>query len=91
MLLLAVVLIESIKYVYELLVENMSTPTKTLYQKKGRGIFKRIFWYIPLRGEGAINRRITHVKCAKGSKPHRSFQDITIPGKIRMGLRSCHK
>jgi len=45
MLLLAVVLIETIKYVYELLVEHMSTPTKTLYQKKGRGIFKRIFWY----------------------------------------------
>ena len=52
MLLLAAVLIETIKYVYELLVEHMSTPTKTLYQKKGRGIFKRIFWYIPLKRRG---------------------------------------
>jgi hypothetical protein len=33
-LLLAAVLIETIRFVYQLLVENMSTPTKTLYQKK---------------------------------------------------------
>lgn len=90
-LLLAAVLIETIRFVYQLLVENMSTPTKTLYQKKGKGIFKREFWYIPLKGEGAINRRITHAKTVDGSKPYRSFQDITLPGRIRMNLRSCHK
>ena len=45
--------------VYEYLVESMTTPDQDIFQKKGRSVYSRVFFYIPISGEGSVNRRIS--------------------------------
>ena len=73
------------------MVDNAAFPKQSLFEKKGKGVFRRFFHFIPVRGPTAINRRIQHCNTVTGSKPHRAFVDIGVPGKVWMARRSCHQ
>ena len=73
------------------MVDNAAFPKQSLFEKKGKGVFRRFFHFMPVRGPTAINRRIQHCNTVTGSKPHRAFVDIGVPGKVWMARRSCHQ
>ena len=76
---------------YKFLVKNMSTLDRTIEQKKMKGIWKRVFWYVPTKGEGSVNRRVAAIDTLKGSSDLHQFQDIGTPGKLVVRERSCHE
>ena len=55
------------------------------------GIYKREIWYIPASGEGSVNRRIKHCDTLDGSSKLHQFEDIGVPGFVRVRERSCHR
>ena len=46
---------------------KMRATTKTIFEKKGRGIYRRVFHYVPSSGPGSINRRIKTAETLEGS------------------------
>ena len=40
---------------------GLATPKKKLAEKKGRGIYRRYFYYIPSKGTGAVDRSRLHI------------------------------
>ena len=70
---------------------GLQTPKKTLAEKKGRGIYRRFFYWIPSKGVGAVNRsRLPTLKADGTSKLH-EFVDIGRPGKVSTRRASCHQ
>ena len=90
-LLLDGVEIQTVSQAFQAMVDNAEFPKKSLFDKAGKGVFRRYFHFVPLRGPTAINRRIQHCNTVSGSKPHRSFCDIGTPGVVYMARRSCHQ
>ena len=77
--------------VFMFLSSRFTKPNKTIFEKKGRGIYRRVVHWVPRTGVGRINRRIVRAKTMDGSKPYRQFIDIGEPGTIRIRMLSCHK
>ena len=46
---------------------TLRATSKTIHEKKGRGIFRRIFHHVPSSGPGSINRRIRSAETLDGS------------------------
>jgi hypothetical protein len=70
---------------------GLATPKKTLAQKKGRGIYRRFFYWVPSKGPGAVNRsRLPEFKAEGTSKLH-EFIDIGRPGKVSTRRAACHQ
>ena len=70
---------------------GLATPKKTLAQKKGRGIYRRFFYWVPSKGTGAVSRaHLPKLKCDGTSKLH-EFVDIGVTGKISSRRAACHQ
>lgn len=75
----------------EFLKESYSKPSKTIIQKKGIGITKRVVFFVPASGPGSIDRSTLKCKTLKGSKAYRQFTDVGQPGVLDIRLLSCHE
>ena len=51
----------------------MRSTSKTIYEKKGRGIYRRFFYCVPTFGPTAINRRIRKADTLEGSSKLHTF------------------
>ena len=85
---------------------TLTYPTRNLKQKRGKGIFKRYFHYVPASGalkkvedikdalglvnSGAVNRRIRKGTTVKGSSKFHVFADIGLAGHLICRERGCH-
>jgi len=62
-----------------------------LRQKKGRGIYRRFFYWVPSKGTGAVNRaRLPELEASGTSQLH-EFLDIGVVGKLSTRRAACHK
>ena len=55
---------------------GLETPTKQLAEKKGRGIYRRFFYFIPSKGTGAVDRSRLPTLNADGTSKLHEFIDI---------------
>lgn len=71
---------------------GLETTTKTFEEKNGRGIYRRFFYFIPIKGPGSVNR-INRKKfdSAKGSSRLHEFTDIGVPGTVSTRRAACHQ
>jgi hypothetical protein len=70
--------------------ENLKQPDKSLIEKKGKGIYRRFFYYVPAEGVGAVNYKIARWEGIKGSNKIHQMRDVGEPGLVEARLRSCH-
>eukprot|EP00732_Lithocolla_globosa_P000920 Lithocolla_globosa_v1_NODE_366_length_4288_cov_54.588944.p1 type:complete len:700 gc:universal NODE_366_length_4288_cov_54.588944:3111-1012(-) len=75
---------------FQYLQETYTTPKQTLYQKKGKGIYRRFFHYVPQTGKGSVNYRIRDCERLDGSSKLHQLRDIGIGGRLMVRERSCH-
>ena len=71
---------------------GLHTPQKSFEEKNGRGIFRRFFHFIPVKGPGSVDR--SHRKkfdSAKGSSQLHEFVDIGVPGTVSTRRAACHQ
>lgn len=70
---------------------GLQTPKTPLQKKKGRGIYRRFFYWIPSKGTGAVNRsRLMKLKAEGTSKLH-EFVDIGVLGTVSTRRAACHQ
>ena len=70
---------------------GLATPKKPLKEKKGRGIYRRFFYWIPSKGTGAVDRsRLPKLNAVGTSKLH-EFVDIGKPGFVATRRAACHQ
>lgn len=70
---------------------NLQVPKLSLRQKRGRGIYRRFFHWIPSKGVGAVDRsRVAKWKAEGTSKLH-EFVDIGVVGTVSTRRASCHQ
>jgi len=69
---------------------NLETTSKDLFTKKGRGIYRRHFYYVPASGEGAVNYNIPKWSALQGSNQIHQMRGGILPGYLSYRLRSCH-
>jgi hypothetical protein len=75
----------------EFLKESFCKPSKTIIQKKGIGITKRVVYFVPSSGPGSIDRHIMKCKTPKGSNAYYQFTDVGQPGVVDIRLLSYHE
>lgn len=59
---------------------GLATPCKTLHHKKGKGIYRRFFYWIPSKGTGAVDRSRLPKFTAEGTSKLHEFVDIGVAG-----------
>ena len=69
---------------------NMKDTSKSMKQKKGRGIYRRFFYYVPATGEGSVNYAITRWCGIKGSNSVHQMKGGYTSGLVKCRGRSCH-
>ena len=69
---------------------NLSRPDQSLVHKQGKGVFRRVFTFVPAAGEGAVNYKVPIFTGIKGSNSMHQFKDVGTPGELSTRLRSCH-
>lgn len=70
---------------------GLQVPSSSLKQKKGKGIYRRFFHWIPSKGTGAVDRsRLPKFKAEGTSKLH-EFVDVGVIGTISTRRAACHK
>jgi len=69
---------------------GLRTPSRSLEEKDGRGIFRRFFYWIPAKGVGAVDRARLPKFTAEGSSKLHEFVDIGVPGTVSTRRASCH-
>ena len=67
--------IESVVAALQHLCAEFTNTQKTMAQKKGQGIYRRVFHHVPLN---TINRRLPQIKELSGSKKYHQFLDVGI-------------
>ena len=73
----------------QFLMAEFQTPTKSIYQKKGKGIWRRFIHWVP---SDSISRDILYAEYSlKLSDPYRQITDVGEPGEVRCRHRSCHQ
>lgn len=70
---------------------GLSRPRYSLHQKKGRGIYRRFFYWIPSKGIGAVNRLNLPKLKAEGTSKLHEFVDIGVVGTVSTRRASCHR
>lgn len=70
---------------------GLSAPRATLAQKKGRGIYRRFFYWIPSKGIGAVDRSRLPKLTAEGTSCLHEFIDIGVPGVVSTRRGACHR
>ena len=78
------------KDVMKFFTEKMTTFYKDYYTKKGAGVYRRVFHYVPSHGDGAVDRNIRGCATLNGIKKIHQMLDIGEPGKLMIRTRSCH-
>ena len=69
---------------------HLKTPDKPLSKKRGRGIYRRHFYYVPAQGEGAVNYNIPRwTKIKKSNGIHQMVGGL-LAGFVKCRGRSCH-
>ena len=58
-------------------------------EQRGKGIWIREFFWMPIKGPNSVNRRITKCQGIEGMSKMHSFQDIGHYGIVRCRFRSC--
>ena len=81
----------SMLYVWVRDKSGLETPTKQLAEKKGRGIYRRFFYFIPSKGTGAVDRSRLPTLNADGTSKLHEFIDIGVAGKVSTRLNACHQ
>jgi hypothetical protein len=76
--------------VFLYLQETYTKPSQSLFEKKGRGIYRRFFYEVPVRGEGSVNYIIPDCDTLDGSSNLHQFRDIGVAGQLLVRTRSCH-
>ena len=76
---------------YAFLNTQLLRPNVPLIAKKMVGIWRRIFWFIPTKGLESVSRRLPTVQSLVGSAALHQFEDIGVPGFLRVRARSCHQ
>ena len=70
---------------------KLATPKKALSEKKGKGIYRRFFYFIPSKGHGAVDRsRLPKLEAEGTSKLH-EFIDIGVEGTVSTRRAACHQ
>lgn len=70
---------------------GLSRPRRTLQEKKGKGIFRRFFCFVPSKGNGAVDRSRLVKYNAEGTSKLHEFIDIGVPGKVSTRRAACHQ
>lgn len=70
---------------------GLDTPRQSLAQKKGRGIYRRFFYWIPSKGAGAVDRSNLPKLKAEGTSRLHEFVDIGVPGIVSTRRAACHR
>lgn len=78
-------------YVWASSVSGLGTPKNSLLQKKGRGIYRRFFYWIPSKGIGAVNRGNLPKLKAEGTSRLHEFLDIGVVGTVSTRRAACHR
>ena len=83
---------------------TLRATSKTIHEKKGRGIFRRIFHHVPSSGPGSINRRIRSAEtldsssklhvvagghCKNGAHPV-GGEGVSKAGEVQTAQLSCY-
>ena len=70
---------------------GLATPKIDLSRKKGRGIYRRFFYFVPSKGTGAVRRaNLPEVEC-KGTSTLHEFVDVGTSGCISTRRAACHQ
>ena len=80
--------IDTVPEVKAYLEKEMARPTKTLRQRHGKGIYRRLFHHTPLR---TIPRRLPAACTIPGSKKIHQFISVGVPGLLLWRRRPCHQ
>ena len=80
--------IDTVPDVKAYLEKEMARPTKTLRQRGGKGIYRRLFHHVPLR---TIPRRLPAACTINGSKKIHQFISVGVPGLLLWRRRPCHQ
>ena len=75
---------------YEFAQANLTQPKETLFAKNGRGVFRRFFYFVPVKGLGSVNYKVPQCDTLPGSSKLHHFRDVGKVGKLRVRERSCH-
>ena len=70
--------------------DHYSKPKKTIFEKKGRGVYRRFIHWHDSKAD-PINRRLPTTKTMDGSSEMFEFIDIGVPGKLMVRRRPCHQ
>lgn len=70
---------------------GLDTPKLNLKQKRGRGIYRRFFYYVPSKGNGSVDRSHLPKLKAHGSSKLHEFVDIGVVGQVATRRASCHQ
>ena len=68
--------------------ESSMQPKRTLYDKKGVGVYKRVFFFT---GAKAVKHNMAEVKGVAGSSTFHEFIDISRDGFLKCRVMSCHR
>ena len=75
---------------YAFCVANLQTTSKDLFTKRGKGIYRRHFYYVPASGVSAVNYNIPKWSGIDGSNQIHQMRGGITPGMLYYRLRSCH-
>lgn len=70
---------------------GLAIPKHTLFEKKGKGIYRRFFYWIPSKGTGSVNRSRLPKLIAEGTSRLHEFVDIGVPSVVSTRRASCHR
>lgn len=70
---------------------GLSTPKQSLKHKKGKGIYRRFFYWIPSKGTGAVDRSHLPKLKAEGTSKLHEFVDVGVIGTVSTRRASCHQ
>ena len=73
---------------YSFLNLNCKHTLKTIEQKKGKGVYERIFFYLNAK---AVNHNLAEVKTVNGSSTFHEFNDTAQAGNVTTRVLSCHQ
>lgn len=70
---------------------GLETPRHSLAKKRGRGIYRRFFYWIPSKGTGAVDRSNLPKLKAEGTSRLHEFVDIGVPRTVSTRRAACHR
>jgi hypothetical protein len=74
---------------FHFLKQKMTYPKKTIFQKKGVGVYRRVFHFVPISGDLSVDRKIQKCETVKGTKKLHEICNIGQEGFIQTRLASC--